>query len=156
MSDVNETDLFAHLAGIDSEDAEGRAFMSGLSEASRLHRAALALAEEAFLLGEHVDEQEAPAQAALLAAQDSAHVSTTGDARYGDGRLLVWLRPIEGGFEAIQESGPPGVALQVASLRVPLQRDVPQAIPGLETLPDQLVALDRRGRRVVLERMTPS
>jgi len=156
MTKMDETDLFAHLAGIDSEDTEGLAFMSGLSKASRLHRAALALAEEAFLLGEHVDEQEAPAQAALLAAQDTSAVSSTVGARYGDGRLKVWLRPVATGFEAIQEAGPAGVAIEVASGRVPLQRDVPRAIPGLETLPDQLVVLDRRGRRVVLERMKPS
>ena len=156
MSTTRETDLFVHLTGVEAEDTEGFAFMSGLSEAGRLRRAAQALAEEAFLLGAFVDEAEAPEAAALLAAEDGAPAAAAAGARYGAGRLRVWLRPVEGGFEAIQEAGPGGVSLETLTGLVPLQRDRPQRVAGLDALPDQLAALDRRGQRVLLERMQPS
>ena len=82
MSASPETDLFDLLAEVETEDPEGMAFMAGLSQAGRLHRAAQALAEEAFLLGEHVDEEEAPEEVARLAAQDTTRTSTEVGARY--------------------------------------------------------------------------
>ena len=154
MSAAPETDLFTQLAGTPTEDAAGLAFVQGLSEAARLHRAARALADEAWLLGEYVDEEEAPEEAALLAAQDTDAPPATAGARYTDGRLRIWLRPADGAFEAIQEAGPGGVALETPDGLVPLQREQPQPVPGFDALPDQLVVLDRRGRAVTLERTT--
>jgi hypothetical protein len=158
MSASHKTDLFERLADVQTDDADGWSFMTGLSEAGRLHRAAQALAEEAFVLGEYVDEQEAPEAIALMAAQDSPHTSTTQGARYisESKRLQVWLRPGAVGFDAIQEAGPGGVALETSTGLVPLKRDLPQPVPSLDELPQRIAAIDRRGRRVLLERMNPT
>lgn len=134
---------------LDECDGPGVELLRALVAEGALRASARALAEEEHLLGTYVDESQLDERPLRLAADDGE--SRRGGRVLGAGRLRVRVWAHLDQVWAEQVAGRRGITLDLAGGPVPLQHGVPVVLAGLDSVPARLVALDRRGRRQMLE-----
>jgi hypothetical protein len=132
------------------EDAPPHGFLRAMARHGRARRLALELAQAELEEGLYVEDFTEEDQRLRVAAQDSSVLR----ALYVQGpwRVLV-VRQASGATRFSHQRGLPGATLVLEGPQwVPLEFGEAVAGPALAVLPETLVLLDARGRRVVLVR----
>ena len=135
----------------DSEIAKQNPLLAALAREARLHRAAQELAEDEFMEGLWVDENELPMEQIRLAAEDDTLARS---ARYEAGPHAVFVYWDEDSeWLASHVSGPAGTSLRFGTVYVVLEPGKESVLPQVEALPSHLVLVDATGREWRLERV---
>jgi hypothetical protein len=119
--------------------------LDALVAAARRRRAARELAEEEFEAGTYADVDDEDEELVRLAAGPEVPTSRS----YRAGAVVVELVARGGLVVARQVSGAAGITLVVGEARVPLGAE--EVGYPADAMPDQLLALDARGRWVRLD-----
>ena len=134
-----------------SEIAQQNPLLAALAREAQLQRAAQALADDEFMEGLWVDEDEIPVEQIRLAAEDDTLVQS---ARYERGPHAVFVsREETGRWIATHVKGPAGASLRFGEEFIVLQPGQESQLPQVERLPENLVLVDENGREWRLERV---
>ena len=134
-----------------SEIAQQHPLLAAIAREAQLHRSAQALADDEFVEGLWVDEDEIPVEQIRLAAEDHTLAQS---ARYERGPHAVFLsRQETGHWIATHVKGPAGASLRFETEFVVLQPGQESPLPQVERLPEHLILVDENGREWRLERV---
>jgi hypothetical protein len=132
------------------DEAPPHGFLRAMARHGRARRLAQELAAAELEEGLYVEELTEEDQRLRVAAQDSSVLRAL--YRQGPWRVLV-VRQGSGATRITHQRGLPGATLMMEGPEwVPLEFGEAVDGPALAVLPETLVLLDARGRRVVLER----
>ncbi len=135
----------------ESDIAQQNPLLAAIAREARLHRAAQALADDEFMEGLWVDEDEIPVEQIRLAAEDDTLVQS---ARYERGPHAVFVVSDEADhWVATHVKGPAGASLRFGADYVVLEPGQDSELPAVKSLPDHLILVDENGREWRLERV---
>ena len=140
-------DLYNSLFDADTPLSGTDALVSAFAREGRLHKAAMALANDEMMEGTWAEEEQLADDAMRYAADDRSADSAV----FKGAEYVVEISRSEDGWTATQTAGPPGASLKLGDRWIVLTRDVP-TIMELKELPVTVVLVDMSGREFTLTR----